>query len=558
MTRISEILHNAPEIAIAIAVGLGYLAGRLKIGPFSLGSTAGALLVGIALGIMFPGIVISPLLKSVLFGIFIFAVGFKVGPQFFNGLNRSMISQVVLSVVVGVACLITVIIFAKLLGLQKGMAAGLCAGACTQSAVIGTAGDALTRLGLSAEEVKRQQNDVAVGYAVTYIMGTVLVIFFVRDIAPRMLGIKLRDAARDLETRLAGGVASLRPGQARAYRPRSVRAFTIQASKAVGAAVKDLEQRLGGRCVIAAVRRAQSSLAVAPDLCLASGDSVLVAGRTEGVMTGPEVLGPEILGDSFDTTYQVVDAVITNKSVVGKTLGELAETGGHGVFLSTLVRGGRSLPVAANTVMQRGDLLTIGGLPADVARASKLLGYAETPTTKTDLLYLGVGIALGTLLGMITIKLANVPITLGAGGGVLVAGLVFGWLRSLHPTFGHFPSAAQAVFSDAGLNGFIAIVGLSAGPSAIQSIKVTGISLFLGGMAVAIIPQIAGLIAGKLMKMEPVVMLGALAGAQTVNAASNALTDEAQSDTPNLGFAVPYAVGNVLLTLWGPVIVGMV
>ena len=558
MRLIADLLHRAPEIAIAISVGLGYLAGRIRLGPFTLGSTAGALLVGIAIGILFPGIVISPLLKSVFFALFIFSVGFKVGPQFFNGFNRSMFSQVVLSVVVCVTCLIAVIVAARIMGLQKGMAAGLCAGACTQSAVIGTASDALTRLGLEPEELQRQQNDVAVAYAVTYIFGTVIVIFFVRDIAPRLLGINLPIAARELETRLAGGVATLQPGQAKAFRPRSIRAFRIETPQAVEATVLNLEHRLGGRSVIAAVRRAGGSVAVAPELRLAAGDSVLVAGRTDAVMHGQDILGPEVLGDSFDTTYQVVDAVITNKQIVGKSIGELAETAGHGVFLSQLVRAGRTIPVAMNTPVQRGDLLTIGGLPNDVARAAKVLGYSEAPTVKTDLLYLGIGIALGTLLGMVSIKVFNVPVTLGSGGGVLVAGLVFGWLRALHPTFGHFPAAAQTVFSDAGLNAFIAIVGLSAGPSAIESIKQTGLGLFFGGMVVTLVPQVVGLVAGRLMKMEPIVLLGALAGAQTVNAASNALTDAAHSDTPNLGFTVPYAVGNVLLTIWGPIIVGIV
>ena len=558
MTTIGELLQKAPEVAIAISLGVGYLVGRIRFGPFSLGSTAGSLLVGIAIGIAFPGITISPLLKSVFFALFIFAVGFKTGPQFFNGLNRSMISQVVVSVVVCVVCLIAVIASAKVMGLQKGMAAGLCAGACTQSAIIGTAGDALTRLGLDADALKRQQSDIAVGYAVTYILGTVLVIFFVRDIGPRMLGIRLRESAQQLEAQLAGGEQALKPGEAKAYKPRSVRAFEIQASSAVGSTVKDLEKRLGGRCVIASIRRNQSTLSVTPQQSLNAGDVVLIAGRNEALIHAPDLVGREKLGDEFDTTYQVVDAVITNKDVVGKTIQQLDEVGGRGIFLAGLVRGGRSIPVAMNTVLQRGDLLTVGGMAEDVARFAKIVGYSEVPSSKTDLLYLGIGVAVGTLIGMITVRVFNVPITLGSGGGVLVAGLVFGWLRALHPTFGHFPAGAQQVFSDAGLNAFIAIVGLSAGPNAVQSVKETGLGLLVGGIIVTLVPQVFGLIAGRMMKMEPVILLGALAGAQTVNAASNALTDEAQSDTPNLGFTVPYAIGNVLLTIWGPVIVGIV
>ncbi len=551
---VTDMLKGSPEIAVFLALGLGYLAGKLKIGSFTLGATAGTLLVALAIGILAPGVEVAPLLKAIFFALFIYAVGFRTGPQFFQSFDRRMIKQIVLTLVITVTGLICVVVSAKMLGFDAGLAAGLGAGGLTQSAIIGTAGDAIGRLGLSAEEARRLQSNVAIGYAVTYVFGTIGIIFLARDIAPRILGIDLKLASAEYERKMAGGSVVLKPGQFQVNLLRDARAFRVAAG---GQTVEQVERAIGGRCFVEIVRRGEESLEIAPGLTVREGDLVLLAGDVSAMVAAPTKIGPEVADKSLVVVGEAVDIVVTRKEVVGKTIAECNTEAARGVFLRRILRGGAEMPVAADFALQRGDTLTVVGNAKSVSRVGDFLGKIERPSDKTDLLYCCLGIVCGTLVGLLSVKVAGIPITLGAGGGVLVAGLVFGWLRSLHPTFGNFPAPVQAVFSDLGLNGFIAVVGLSAGPSAVTALKETGIGLFLAGVAVTLIPAFVGLYLGKFMKMDPIVLIGAVCGARSANPAIGAVTDHADSGAPAVGFTVPYAIANVLLTVWGPVIIGI-
>lgn len=553
---LSGALRAAPEIAVFLSLGLGYLVGRIRFGPFTLGATAGALLVGVLVGILVPGLEFSPLIKSIFFALFIYAVGFRTGPQFFRGLDRRMIKQVVLAVVTTVSGLVCVLVGAMVMGLDAGTAAGLGAGSLTQSAIIGTAGDAISRLGLAPEETKQLQNNVAIGYAVTYVFGTVGVILFARDIAPPLLGIDLKVASEQYEARMAGGEPPLKPGQFRMNLLRGVRIFRVE-EPAAGRTVGEIERQLKGRCFVEEVIRGDHRLESAPSLGLDRGDVLVVAGPTQGLLGAARVIGAEIDADGIKPVGQELDVVIDHRGAIGRTISDHNTESARGVFLRRIVRAGADMPIEPNFQLQRGDTLTLIGPSEDVARVGAKLGSVVRPSDKTDLLYCGLGIVLGTLLGLLSVKIAGVPVTLGAGGGVLVAGLVFGWLRTLHPTFGNFPGPVQTVFTDLGLNVFISVVGLSAGPSAWAAIKATGLGLLVAGAAATMIPPFIALYAGKLMKMEPVVLIGAICGARSANAAIGAVNDAAQSNAPAVGFTVPYAIANVLLTVWGPVIVGV-
>jgi putative transport protein len=198
----------------------------------------------------------------------------------------------------------------------------------------------------------------------------------------------------------------------------------------------------------------------------------------------------------------------------------------------------------------------VAGGRKEVEAFIKYLGYAERSTSTTDLIMVGAGCVVGTLIGLITVPVFGIPITLGVGGGVLVAGLVCGWLRAVHPTFGQIPSGAQWIFTDLGLNLFIASVGLTAGPKAVHALQTTGGAVFIAGAILSLMPMIIGLIFGRVvLRLEPVLLFGALTGAGTVTPALNALKEEANSSAPALGYAVPYAFGNVILTVWGTVLV---
>jgi putative transport protein len=248
---------------------------------------------------------------------------------------------------------------------------------------------------------------------------------------------------------------------------------------------------------------------------------------------------------------------VTNKTLAGRTLADLA---GHefarGVFLRRILRAGREMPFTPGTKVDRGDVLTLVGAKRDVDRAAREFGYADRPTNMTDMVFVGLGIVLGGLVGALTIHLGGIPLSLSTSGGALIAGLVFGWLRSVKRTFGRIPAPALWILNNVGLTAFIAVVGIGAGPSFVAGLKQAGLSLFVAGIVVTSVPLIIGVLLGKyLFKFHPGITLGAAAGARTTTAALGLIEDAAQSKVPALGYTVTYAVGNTLLTIWGLVIV---
>ena len=118
--------------------------------------------------------------------------------------------------------------------------------------------------------------------------------------------------------------------------------------------------------------------------------------------------------------------------------------------------------------------MTLVGAERDVERAAKNFGYADRQTVMTDMIFVGFGIFLGGLVGLVTIVVGGLPLTLTASGGALIMGLVFGWLRAVHPTFGRIPDSALWIFDTVGLTVFMACVGLAAGPSFFSGLQKSG------------------------------------------------------------------------------------
>ena len=153
----------------------------------------------------------------------------------------------------------------------------------------------------------------------------------------------------------------------------------------------------------------------------------------------------------------------------------------RGVFVKKLTRLGESMPFSPATQVERGDVMTLVGATRDVERAAKDLGYADRQTVMTDMIFVGLGIVLGGFVGLLTLTVAGLPLTLTASGGALIMGLVFGWLRAVHPTFGRIPGSAMWIFDTVGLTVFMACVGLAAGPSFFSGLQKSGISLVFVG-----------------------------------------------------------------------------
>ena len=547
-------LRQNPELAIFLTLALGFLLGRVKLGTFRLGNVVGTLLAGVLIGQL--AIKVHPLVSTVFFDLFLFATGYKVGPQFFRGLKKNAVPQVSLTIVLCVTSLVTTVGASKVLGYDCGTAAGLLAGAFTESTVIGTAGDTIARLNLPDTEKRRLLNNIPVAYAVSYLVGTGFVVWFLSSLAPRLLGVDLKAESQKLEAKMSARPTD-RSGNRSGYREWDIRAYRL-ADVFANRRITDLETSfVPERVFIERIRRDSNFVDAEPDTVLHAGDVVGVVGRRRVLLSERFAIGVEV-EDRELLNYPVItaDVVVTNRAVVDQALPGLAEQYGRGIALLKLIRGAEEIPFTLETTVQRGDLLRIVGATQHVERVGKILGYIERPSSETDVVFVGLGILVGGLIGLLSVRVGGLPLSLTASGGALIMGLVFGWLRSVRPTFGRIPEPALWVFDTVGLAVFIAVIGLNTGPGFVTALRATGPSLLLIGFLVALTPHVTALLFGRyVLNMNPVILLGACAGAGTATAALRSIQDEAGSKLPALGYTVPYAVGNILLTAWGPVIV---
>lgn len=562
MEWVIHLLRQHSELAIFLTIAAGFWIGKIKVGQFSLGIVTSVLLVGVLVGQL--NITIEEPVKSVFFLLFLFAIGYKVGPQFFRGLKKDGLPQVGFAVLMCVGCLVITWILALIMGYNAGEAAGLLAGAQTISAVIGVADDTINGLNISTEQKNNMINIIPVAYAVTYIYGTAGSAWVLSSLGPKMLGglEKVKAACKELEAKMGTSEAD-EPGFEHARRPVVFRAYTIENDWfGNGKTVEQLESYFisqGKRLFVERMRHNHTIInEILPGQLLQKGDEVVLSGRREFAIgeedwIGEEVIDPQLL----DFPVEVLPVMIHKKPYANRKLEFIRKQPFmHGVSVRRIKRAGIDIPVFAQTMVDSGDTLELVGLKKEVETAAKQLGYIDRPTNATDMVFVGIGILIGGIIGALAIHIGGVPISLSTSGGALIAGLVFGWLRSKHPTFGQIPESSLWVLNNVGLNMFIAVVGISAGPSFIQGLKEVGPMLFIIGILATSLPLLLGLILARyVFHFHPALALGCTAGARTTTAALGAIQEAVGSETPSLGYTVTYAVGNTLLIIWGVVIV---
>ena len=565
-----------PEIAIFLTLALGYYFGKFTFKGLGLGSVTATLLAGVLIGQI--GITISQPLKATVFLLFLFAVGYGVGPQFVRGVAKDGVPQALFAVVQCLLCLVVPVMIVKVAGYDLGYAAGFYSGSQTISAAMGLSTDAINRLGLAADQAKNLLNSMPVAYAVTYMFGTVGSAIVIALLGPFLLRFDIAAACKDYEEK-QGGTKEL-GGAGTAWHRWEMRAFRVQpGARVIGLRAVEAEALLPqSRVFIQRIRRNEVIEDATADTVLREGDVVAVAGAREAlvsiigerakmmavagrreapadVTTGVsiEVDDPELLS----VPVEGVDVYVTNKAVDGRTLAELAGLpGARGVFLRKITRGATatSIPILPNTQLDRGDIVTLVGRTQDTTAAAKLLGAADRPTDVADVAFIGAGIAVGALIGALVLKVGGVPLTLSTAGGALIAGLVLGWFRSTRPFFGRIPSPTVWFMNSVGLNIFIAIVGISAGPGFVNGLRTQGISLFLWGALATTLPLVFGMLIAKyLFRFHDALTLGIVSGARTTTASLGLVCDMGKSQVPALGYTVTYAIGNTLLTIWGMV-----
>jgi putative transport protein len=577
-TWFAATLKQYPEIAIFLTLAMGYFFGKFTFKGLGLGSVTATLLAGVLIGQI--GISISQPLKATVFLLFLFAVGYGVGPQFVRGVAKDGVPQALFAVVQCALCLAAPVIIVKLAGYDLGYAAGFYSGSQTISAAMGLSTDAINRLGLAADQAKNLLDSMPVAYAVTYMFGTVGSAIVIALLGPFLLRFNIAAACKDYEEKQGGSKELGGPGTA--WHRWEMRAFRVRpGARVVGLRAVEAEALLPqARIFVQRLRRNGVIEEATADTVLREGDVVAVAGAREALVSiigeraklvaaaggrgavasvpeevSIEVDDPELLS----VPVEGVDIYVTNKAVDGKTLTELAGLpGARGVFLRKITRGATAttIPILPNTQLYRGDIVTLVGRTQDTTAAAKLLGAADRPTDVADVAFIGAGITLGALVGALVLKVGGVPLTLSTAGGALIAGLVLGWFRSTRPFFGRIPSPTVWFMNSVGLNIFIAIVGISAGPGFVNGLRTQGISLFLWGALATTVPLVIGMFIAKyIFRFHDALTLGIVSGARTTTASLGLVCDMGKSQVPALGYTVTYAIGNTLLTIWGMVLI---
>jgi putative transport protein len=559
LTYLAEFLKGNPVALLFAVLGLGYLVGRTKIKGFELGSISGVLFVGLFFGHY--GYTYNATVQSIGFVLFIFSVGLQAGPSFFSVLRKDGAKYFALAVVIALTGFSLALTFSKLLGLEHGAAAGLLAGGLTSSPTLAAAqeavhaGDIPLPPGLTADQV---MTNVTTSYAITYIFGLVGLIMIIRFL-PRLTGVDLAAEAADLAAKRTGGAED----RAQGLKDLTTRAYRMTNPELAGRPVGDILEALPGRVSVEKVRRRDEYLPVTPDLALELDDEIcIVAFQSEFAgykgKLGPELSDPELLDVSLESCR-----IVLLRGKARKALGKVRKattslekiTARFGCFVSKVERLGVDIPLDGEIEVQAGDVIHVTGPAERLKEVGEMVGHIERETVETDLVTFAIGITVGLIVGALSVSIAGISVGLGTAGGLLTAGLVIGYLRVLHPTFGRVPGAARWIFMEMGLMMFMAGVGVRAGSDILETLAASGFSLFLAGITVTSVPVFVGYFFGRaVLSLNPVFLLGAITGSMTSGASLSIVTGAARSPLPALGYTGAYAFANVLLTVAGSVI----
>ncbi len=547
-TRFIELLRVQPVLTLFLILGVGYLIGAIRIGSFSLGPVAGVLFAGLFLGHF--DFHMDAGAQSVGFALFIFSVGYQAGPRFFDVLRTDGLKYFLLALVIAVTGFSVAVVSAQLLSLTPGTSAGLLSGGLTSSPTLAAAQEALRSgqvtppAGISADAMI---DNVATGYAITYIFGLAGLIAIVK-LLPQVLGVDLKKEAKALETNSDSEASQPANISARIYRVTNEEMTNIP--------MEQLREQYWDKTSVVKLRRNGEIVTPAPTDFLQLGDELAILAPvtffTETVATFGEEITPETSVTQFTKTAQIV---VINKRAVGKSLEELDAARRFGVLLTRVSRMRMEIPLNADFKLRKGDILTVVGKHENIDLLGEEFGHVEREIAETDMVTFSFGIAFGVVIGLFAVNVGQLSIGLGSAGGLLSSGLAIGYLRSIHPTFGRLPDAARWILMEFGLLLFMAGVGLRAGGGIIETFMTAGPALVLAGICVTMIPVFVGYFFGrKVLKIHPVLLLGGITGSMTSGATLSVVTKAADSAVPSLGYTGAYAFANVLLTVAGSVI----
>ncbi|GBU14960.1 hypothetical protein AwPolaro_03380 [Polaromonas sp.] len=558
MEELFHFLAKNPFILLFLTVGLAVWIGRKSIAGYGLGMVASAIIVGCALSVAASTygvkLALDDFAKSLFYYLFMYGVGLRVGPSFLNSLGKAGLKFSALAVVSCLVGLSIVVLGAKLFDLPMGAAGGMLAGSQTMSAAIGSAEQAVRDGTLKLTDgttVEQVSAMIALSYGITYIWGTVGIVLITKYL-PKWWGINAREVAREYEKE--HGVASGDGPVLSGWSAGAARAYRLENATLIGQTVNKFltenpEFRIGN------VVRNGVPLSDINNVVFELGDVVALGGSRTVLTEKMGIIGPEVADQSvLDIPLEKVEVLVTNREVLSMTREQWrAMPGASQINVSGIERGGVPIPIGKTTVLQRMDVVTLVGIKDAVNSIGAAFGRVIKPSTATDLLTLSIGMILGFLIGAIQFPAFGASVGLGNAGGLLVSGVIISSITSRLRFFGNTPSAARNILEDLGLVVFVAIVGINAGNSLLA--QVTGmlaLKIFVVGFFACSIPPILVWAIGlHVMRINPAVLMGAVAGARSHSGPCREAATDIQSNVPWIGFPVAYAVSGVLLTVFG-------
>lgn len=551
-------LKENPYILLFLVVGLSVWVGRWTVKGYGLGPVAAAIIIGCAVATWGAAygvrLELDNFTKSLFYYLFMYGVGLRVGPSFINSLKGDGLKFTVLAIVSSFLGLGIVVLGTRWLALPVGAAGGILAGSQTMSAAIGSAEQAVTSgvVHLAAGTTQAQATAmIALSYGITYIWGTVGIILICKYL-PRWWRVDARKAAQEYE--VAHGVPNVDDAGLSGYRPFGLRAYRLDNAELDGQTIALFRARFA-EYQIENVERGDKLLGADAALVLHTGDVIALGGSLSALTSHIGLIGPEMPdARALNIPLDQADIVVTHKAAIGRALKEFSASPIAGqVQLTGMERGGAPLPVGLETRLQRLDVLHMVGLRSAIDQATAILGKVARPSTATDLLTLSLGMILGFLIGLVQVPAFGASVGLGNAGGLLVSGIIVSSLVSRVRFFGNTPNAARNILEDMGLIFFVAIVGVNAGASLLSQLNGTvALEIFLlGFVACTIPPFIVWTIGFHLMKINPAILMGGVAGARSHSGPAREAAKEIDSTVPWIGFPVAYAVSGILLTVFG-------
>lgn len=512
-----------------LVIGLGIAIGKIKVKGISFDLSA-VIFVAIFLGYLYntAGIdfTIPPIIQSVGLVLFIYTIGMQAGPSFFNAFKEQGAKLILLSGITVVSGGVIALIISMTYGVEMNMVTGLLTGALTSTP------------GLAAAIEASKSPLASIGYGIAYPFGVLGVILFVK-LSPKLFQVQLKKE----EEEFTESNSSTTP-------PIGNVNLRITNENIHGKTVGELKIRSMTKANISRVMKLnQAAIAPTVDTVLEKNDMVKAVG-TDSALAKIEVL----LGVKTDQkiprsgNFEIKWFIVSNKDVVNKTIRELNLMDNYVATITRIRRSGIDLVPYPNTRIRYGDKLLISCSKGNVTAVVELFGDSIKRVSETSFLPVAFGIAIGIILGSVSIPLGGFHFKLGLTGGVLLTSLFFSWKGKTGSIVWNLPSQANVVLRQLGLLMFLTPVGLKAGQSLVSAIQEHGAVLFLYGALITLIPMLITVVVGRfVLKLNFLSILGALTGGMTSTPGLSATDSMTDSEAPQIAYASVYPFALVLI-----------